>query len=30
MYLIVREVPGHPHRVTFGDVEFHLPIGLPL
>ena len=26
----VREVPGHPHGMTFGNIKFHLPIGLPL
>ena len=30
MYLILWEVPGHPHGMTFGNVTFHLPIGLPL
>ena len=24
------EVSGHPHRMTFGNIEFHLPISLPL
>ena len=30
MYLILWEVTGHPHGMTFGNVKFHLPIGLPL
>ena len=28
--MLVSEVPGHPHRMTFGNIKFHLPIGLPL
>ena len=28
--MLVREVPGHPHGMTFGNIKFHLPIGLPL
>ena len=28
--MLVREVPGHPHGMTFGNIEFHLPIGLLL
>ena len=28
--MLVREVPGHPHRMTFDNIKFHLPIGLPL
>ena len=28
--MLVREMPGHPHRMTFGNFKFHLPIGLPL
>ena len=28
--MLVREVPGHPHRMTFGNIKFHLPIGLPM
>ena len=30
MYLLVRELPGHPDCVTFGNIKFHLPIGLQL
>ena len=30
LYLILREVPGHPHWMTFGKVKFYLPIGLLL
>ena len=28
--MLVKEVPGHPHGMTFGNIKFHLPIGLPL
>ena len=28
--MLVREVPGHPHGMAFGNIKFHLPIGLPL
>ena len=28
--MLVREVPDHPHRMAFGRIKFHLPIGLPL
>ena len=28
--MLVREVPGHPHGMIFGNIKFHLPIGLPL
>ena len=27
--MLVREVPVHPHRMTFGNIKVHLPIGLP-
>ena len=30
MCLLVREMSGHPHEMAFGNVKFHLPIGLPL
>ena len=30
LYLIFRKVPGNPHWMTFGNVKFHLLIGLPL
>ena len=29
-YLFVMLMPSHSHRVTFGLIEFHLPIGFPL
>ena len=28
--MLVRQVPGHPHRMTFGNIKFHLLIGLLL
>ena len=28
--MLVREVLGHPHGMTFGNIKFHLPSGLPL
>ena len=28
--MLVREVPGHPHGMSFGNIKLHLPIGLPL
>ena len=28
--MFVRQVPGHPHRMTFGNIKFHLLIGLLL
>ena len=28
--MLVREVPGHPHEMTFGNIKFNLQIGLPL
>ena len=28
--MLFREVPGHYHGMTFGNIKFHLPIGLPL
>ena len=27
--LFVLVIPSHSHRVTFGNIELHLPIGLP-
>ena len=29
-HLFVILMPSHSHRVTFGHIEFHLPIGFPL
>ena len=28
--LFVMLMPSHSHRVTFGHIELHLPIGFPL
>ena len=29
-YVFVMLMPSHSHGVTFGHIEFHLPIGFPL
>ena len=29
-YVFVMLMPSHSHGVTFGHIEFHLPIGSPL
>ena len=28
-YVFVMLMPSHSHEVTFGHIEFHLPIGFP-
>ena len=28
--MLAMEVPGHPHQITFGNIKFHMPVGLPL